>query len=296
MRGRGGFSLLEATIVFVVLTGLWLVLLPAVAGERLGLSGRVKCGDNLRQLGLAAIQYSDDQRFYPHVRRLRELDGDMDTPDTPRKMRLLFDLGYHDRPEVLLCPSSDDRAAPLSEAARLDPDRWSWSGGEAPPREPVGAPSAGRDPTLLETTELSFGWSRRTIANNTKGISPLAADRASRKPDGPARPPGLVGNHVGGLNVLDTSAHVSWLAAGDPGAATIAGVGTVWTGGSDWMSVEPPVAAPGLREPVRLHVADGRAFAWLLGPPAGLLLLLLGGVLLARRARERPHPGEERTG
>ncbi len=195
-----------------------------------------------------------------------------------------------------MCPSSEDLAALPSEAARLDPERWSWSGGDAPPKEPVGAPSAGCDPALLETTELSYGWSRRPIANNTKGLFPLGADRASRKPDEAARPPGLVGNHVGGLNVVDTGAHVSWLAAGDPGVATIAGVGTLWTGRSDWMSVEPPVAAPGVREPWRLHLDGGRALGWLAGPPAALLVLLLGGVLLARRASAGPVPGEGQPG
>ncbi len=291
MRGRAGFSLVEAAIVFAVLTGLWLVLVPAVAGDRVGVSGKVKCGNNLRRLALAAIQYGDDRRFFPHVQGPRVPDGGMETTDTPRKLRLLVALGYHDHPDELVCPSSDD-----ATIARHSEDNagWSWRGGEAPPGEQIGATTPGLDPTLLETTELSYGWSQRYVNGGSRGVFFLAGDRASRKPDdGVARPPGLVGNHVGGLNVVDNSGCVSWLDAGSPDAATVSSVAPMqFSPRAGWLTVEPPVAAPGVREPLRLHVEDARGLAWLAGPPAALLVLLVGGVLLARRTREGPAPQE----
>jgi len=301
MRGRRGFSLVEAAIVFAVLTGLWLVLLPAVAGERVGLSGKLKCGNNLRRLALAAIQYGDDLRFFPHVQARLVPDGGMETPDTPRKLRLLVALGYHDHPEEFVCPSSDDavvarqsvaghRAIPPAAGARETNTGWSWRGGDAPPGEKIGATTPGLDPTLLETTELSYGWTRRDVNGSSRGIFFLAGDRASRKPDdGVLRPPGLAGNHAGGLNVVDNSGCVSWLDAGSPDAATVSSVAPMTLSPrAGWLTVEPPVAAPGVREPLRLHVEDARGFAWLVGPPAALLVLLAGGVLLARRARAAP--------
>ena len=128
MRRRSGLTIVEALIVFVVLCGLWWSLIPAMRLRR-PRANRTKCSNNLRQLGLAAIQYADDKRFFLHVRGRAALDGGMETSDTPRKVRQLMDLGYHDNPEGWICPSSDDLSVPITDpAVKSGAAGWSWNG------------------------------------------------------------------------------------------------------------------------------------------------------------------------
>ena len=47
----------------------------------------------LRMIGLATIQYAEDRRFYPPVGSLRELQGGIETADTPRDLRYFRVVG-----------------------------------------------------------------------------------------------------------------------------------------------------------------------------------------------------------
>ncbi len=287
MRRRAGLTIVEALIVFVVLCGLWWLLLPALQVGRQHRSARSKCGNALRQLGLAAIQYADDKRFFLHVRGRGELDGGMDTPDTPRKVRLLMDLGYHDNPEGWICPDSDDMFVPLSNDVKTGVAGWGWSGQTGSRVGSLDTPTSVVDPTLLETTELSYGWTRRYMTSNVRSSALLGADRSSRKDDDLPRPPGLVGNHANGSNVLQADGTVSWLRPDDPNAAHVAEVATSGLVSSPgYLTVEPPVDAPGLGDR-GYSSRDAERVLWGLGPPGALFVLLASGVVLGRRGPDR---------
>lgn len=137
-----------------------------------------QCVNHLRQVGLGAITYASDKRFLPHVRGLRENDGDRTTDHASRGMASLYYYGYLDDAELLICPNQgDDRAY----AGRFpdDPRLWDWSGRTNPTPElsPLIAP--GLAPTLEDSIELSFAWTRRARPVGMSSITILAADKSA---------------------------------------------------------------------------------------------------------------------
>jgi len=190
----------------VIMGVLGALLMPALmkAKEQ---ANTTKCSNNLRQLGLAALQYTDDKRFSPHVTGLQELDGDANTNHGPKVVRVLLNMGYSNSPEAFICPSSYDRYLPTRN---YDTRVWAWEGltRTDPTAEPL--TDGTYDPTLVETDELSYGWTRRAYNSSMRSTVPLAADRSLRQDDVDAAylEPGEAGNHTDGVNVVQADASV----------------------------------------------------------------------------------------
>lgn len=184
-----------------------LLLAPLVQSAQADRAKRTKCANNLRQLGLASIQYADDKRFFPHVGKLTELDGRVNTNHAPRYMRTLITFGYLDNPEVFVCPSSYD-AVNETPFPFEDARAWSWGGkrvATANFRSPIAVDDG---PTLDETTELSYGWTRKGMNGSVRSTAILGADRAVNQKG--AENTALAGNHADGWNVLAADGAVEW--------------------------------------------------------------------------------------
>lgn len=217
-RRARGFTLVELLVVIAIIGILATLLMPALmkAKER---GNRTKCANNLRQVGMAAIQYADDKRFYPHVNRTRDSDGDANTTDTPMSMRAMVYFGYLDNPEGFICPSSPDVNFPLSDEAMSDLKAWTFGQGSVTDvsTNPFKDGTAVGEP-LQDLVDLSYGWTRRGLTSSARSTTILSADRAAVDPasslDTQVGVGEMIGNHEG-WNVLYADATVKFLSPGD---------------------------------------------------------------------------------
>ncbi|MBL4847657.1 MAG: DUF1559 domain-containing protein [Planctomycetes bacterium] len=156
-------------------------------------ANELACGEQLRKLGLAARQYASDHKVFPHVQAAAELDGGIETADTPLAFRSLFVGGYLDDSQLLICPSTPRRRG------KADLKEW---------REWLQAKNQLPAPPFEAAKWLSYAWTRRQLSLNSPGAALLSGDRAAIPRRGKG---GLRGNHTGGWSVLRVDGSVEFL-------------------------------------------------------------------------------------
>ena len=215
---KRGLTLIELVVVLVILVILTTLQVPVLRKARARACETV-CGNNLKQIALAAMQYSDDKRFFPHIAKISVLDGDYTSTTSAQCLRSLVYFNYLDNPAAFVCPSSVDSAAPLTESQKQDIRKWSWkkctevSDTTRPPI--VHADSNDRALNDPGMASLSYGWTRRGLTSNTLGSETLAADKARRQGDTVgssgrrAHTGQMIGNHEDRMNFVGADAHTS---------------------------------------------------------------------------------------
>lgn len=100
---RRGFTIIEVLIVIVVIVLVMTMHAPMSIGPRAE-ARRMKCRSNLRQLGIAMVQYLDhkgDQRYYPWPAGGAKFDG-------AEWLAALYWSKIVTEPSIFNCPSSSD--------------------------------------------------------------------------------------------------------------------------------------------------------------------------------------------
>lgn len=180
---KQGFTLIELLVVISIIAVLAGLSMTAVIKVR-QMSRKTACSNNLKNLGLAAQMYLNEYRIFPHSYARKGSDTKKDafsTENTGTKMgyhhiQTMFDEGFIDDAEVVICASSEDIKAEENDEGKI----------------------------VLDEMNCSYAWARKVKTDGDKSTDPLSADNA-QKEEGMGED-----NHAGGRNVLMLQGNVKW--------------------------------------------------------------------------------------
>lgn len=124
--------------------------------------GIMSCQNQLKSIGISLILYSNDYKYFPHVKALNE---EHTVKDVSKVYRNVVHLGYIERPWHLRCPSTlseEQRRANLKRPPLDKPKQWSWKGLPVSTVAPIH--DGLDDPSLFDNDELSYGYRKAALS------------------------------------------------------------------------------------------------------------------------------------
>lgn len=228
--GQDGFTLIELLVVIAIIALLIAVLLPALSRAR-EISRRTVCGTNLRQIGIAFIQYSEDYNGWfpakghptipnPTLSELATVQDGAAPGWGPNFAGMIRDVVewrhsregsptpfYLPEPKVLLCPSDKFNNRPHTDPASPG-DLWPTASVNQYDQLPRTLPQEGN----LGKSFISYFYVALWRATD-RGDFLLMADQSNKNDTTVSSFTGLTpeDNHgTRGMNLLLLDGHVEW--------------------------------------------------------------------------------------
>ena len=219
---RYGFTLIELLVVIAIIAILAAILFPVFARAREN-ARRASCQSNLKQIGLAVMQYLQDyDEYYP-----RSLSANASPPPTGQAAWFTnywtwgeITYPYHKSVNVFYCPSGWDIAPPASY--NYGANRRLMPVSEAPTENVVHSAAvvaAAKTYLLMDAGvyQMQVGHAITVPAGPTSGVNqyvPGLGDAKGETCGATASFPKKdcqSGRHFGGVNVAFADGHVKWL-------------------------------------------------------------------------------------
>jgi prepilin-type N-terminal cleavage/methylation domain-containing protein len=180
IRSSPGFTLVELLVVITIIAILAGLLTPIV-GKAIQSGNKTACGNNLRQIGIAAQAYAGTNRIYPWAKGLGSGKNTISTEDEALAcLQLLYQYNFLDDPKIYIC-----RSAPES------------------PAEEIEDLTERQKDFQLQPQNCSYTWRNKITTSNDNSSTIISADKRGPHDDPP--------NHKDGLNVVTMNGQVTFI-------------------------------------------------------------------------------------
>lgn len=166
---------LFTVIIFLGIGAGSLAMFEATQTYALGKGTKARCANNLRGIGLGLIQYSNENRFFPHMKNLATPN---DEKDVSKVYRTLIYFKYIDEPKAFRCPSNKTPYVKPGKAVLNNPKLFRW--GSAKPGKNAKKPIFTKvDPGVFQNSQLDYTYLRKKVnSSSARSDTIIAADKA----------------------------------------------------------------------------------------------------------------------